>query len=74
MVVCCRFRVLAGHFQTMYPNLNIDVDAELHQLKVSSSECIVWYVAQHRVYETTSQYGFDLWFRPFESCICCLVL
>ncbi|XP_056587998.1 adenylosuccinate synthase, like isoform X1 [Triplophysa dalaica] len=29
-----KFRVLAGHFKTMYPNLNIDVDAELEQLKV----------------------------------------
>uniref|UniRef100_A0AAR2IMQ2 Adenylosuccinate synthetase n=1 Tax=Pygocentrus nattereri TaxID=42514 RepID=A0AAR2IMQ2_PYGNA len=28
-----KFRVLASHFQTMYPNLNIDVDAELEQLK-----------------------------------------
>ncbi|XP_030637099.1 adenylosuccinate synthase, like isoform X2 [Chanos chanos] len=29
-----KFRMLAGHFQTMYPKLNIDVDAELQQLKV----------------------------------------
>uniref|UniRef100_A0A4W4GQI4 Adenylosuccinate synthetase n=1 Tax=Electrophorus electricus TaxID=8005 RepID=A0A4W4GQI4_ELEEL len=28
-----KFRVLAGHFQTMYPNLNIDADAELEHLK-----------------------------------------
>uniref|UniRef100_A0A8C1VT62 Adenylosuccinate synthetase n=1 Tax=Cyprinus carpio TaxID=7962 RepID=A0A8C1VT62_CYPCA len=28
-----KFRVLAGHFQTTYPNLNIDIDAELEQLK-----------------------------------------
>uniref|UniRef100_A0AAY4AQD8 Adenylosuccinate synthetase n=1 Tax=Denticeps clupeoides TaxID=299321 RepID=A0AAY4AQD8_9TELE len=28
-----KFRVLAGHFQTMYPKLNIDVDGELEQLK-----------------------------------------
>ncbi|XP_063059789.1 adenylosuccinate synthase, like [Engraulis encrasicolus] len=28
-----KFRVLAEHFQAMYPNLNIDVDAELDQLK-----------------------------------------
>ncbi|KPP71962.1 adenylosuccinate synthase-like [Scleropages formosus] len=28
-----KFRVLAGHFQTMYLTLNIDVDAELEQLK-----------------------------------------
>uniref|UniRef100_A0A8B9J5F6 Adenylosuccinate synthetase n=1 Tax=Astyanax mexicanus TaxID=7994 RepID=A0A8B9J5F6_ASTMX len=27
-----KFRVLASHFQTMYPNLYIDVDAELEQL------------------------------------------
>lgn len=36
-----RFRVLAGHFQTMYPNLNIDVDAELEQLKVTTFISIV---------------------------------
>lgn len=29
-----RFRMLADHFQTMYPNLNIDADGELQQLKV----------------------------------------
>uniref|UniRef100_A0A4W4GQH0 Adenylosuccinate synthetase n=1 Tax=Electrophorus electricus TaxID=8005 RepID=A0A4W4GQH0_ELEEL len=32
-----KFRVLAGHFQTMYPNLNIDADAELEHLKVMNS-------------------------------------
>ncbi len=26
--------MLAGHFQTTYPNLNIDIEAELEQLKV----------------------------------------
>lgn len=29
-----RFRMLAEHFLTMYPNLNIDIDSELEQLKV----------------------------------------
>lgn len=33
----CRFRVLAGHFQAMYPILNIDVEAELQQLRVKYS-------------------------------------
>uniref|UniRef100_A0A668AN73 Adenylosuccinate synthetase n=1 Tax=Myripristis murdjan TaxID=586833 RepID=A0A668AN73_9TELE len=28
-----KFRVLAEHFLTMYPNLNIDIDSELNQLK-----------------------------------------
>lgn len=31
-----RFRMLADHFQTMYHNLNIDVDGELQQLKVTT--------------------------------------
>ena len=29
-----RFRMLAEHFLTMYPNLNVDIDSELEQLKV----------------------------------------
>lgn len=29
-----RFRMLAEHFLTMYPNLNLEVDSELAQLKV----------------------------------------
>lgn len=33
--------MLAGHFKTMYPNLNIDVDAELEQLKVTTFIVIV---------------------------------
>ncbi|KAL0994075.1 hypothetical protein UPYG_G00117470 [Umbra pygmaea] len=28
-----KFRVLAEHFQTMYPNLNVDIEKELQQLK-----------------------------------------
>uniref|UniRef100_A0A665XD40 Adenylosuccinate synthetase n=1 Tax=Echeneis naucrates TaxID=173247 RepID=A0A665XD40_ECHNA len=32
-VFSCRFRMLADHFLTMYPNLNVDVDQELEQLK-----------------------------------------
>ncbi|XP_061753865.1 adenylosuccinate synthase, like isoform X2 [Nerophis ophidion] len=28
-----KFRILAEHFQTMYPNLNVDIDGELKQLK-----------------------------------------
>lgn len=30
----CRFRMLADHFLAMYPNLNVNVDSELEQLKV----------------------------------------
>lgn len=33
----CRFRMLAEHFRTMYPNLNVDIDSELQQLKVRSA-------------------------------------
>uniref|UniRef100_A0A7N6AXM7 Adenylosuccinate synthetase n=1 Tax=Anabas testudineus TaxID=64144 RepID=A0A7N6AXM7_ANATE len=29
-----KFRMLAEHFLTMYPNLNVDIDGELEQLKV----------------------------------------
>lgn len=29
-----RFRMLAEHFLTMYPNLNVDIEEELEQLKV----------------------------------------
>lgn len=36
-VLRCRFRVLAEHFLTMYPNLNVDIDGELEQLKVKWS-------------------------------------
>uniref|UniRef100_A0A669BZ94 Adenylosuccinate synthetase n=1 Tax=Oreochromis niloticus TaxID=8128 RepID=A0A669BZ94_ORENI len=28
-----KFRMLAEHFRTMYPNLNVDIDSELKQLK-----------------------------------------
>lgn len=29
--------MLAEHFRTMYPNLNVDIDSELEQLKVRSA-------------------------------------
>lgn len=29
--------MLAEHFRTMYPNLNVDIDSELQQLKVRSA-------------------------------------
>lgn len=31
--------MLADHFLTMYPNLNIDTDSELEQLKVRTQQC-----------------------------------
>ncbi|KAF3841339.1 hypothetical protein F7725_007201 [Dissostichus mawsoni] len=33
-----KFRMLANHFLTMYPNLNVDVDSELQQLKEYAEE------------------------------------
>lgn len=35
LFLSCRFRMLAEHFLTMYPNLNVDIDSELQQLKVN---------------------------------------
>lgn len=48
LVVFFRFRKLAGHYLVMYPNLNINIEEELEQLKVrkqpDSGICIkaVW--------------------------------
>lgn len=33
-----RFRILAEHFQKMYPNLNINIDTDLEQLKVGETK------------------------------------
>lgn len=33
-----RFRMLAEHFQKMYPNLNINIDSDLEQLKVGETK------------------------------------
>lgn len=39
----CRFRMLAEHFLTMYPNLNVDIDGELEQLKVRTAvDAFLW--------------------------------
>lgn len=56
-----RFRVLAGHFQTTYPNLNIDIDAELEQLKVIS---VLAYF--NMICETAHSWTCQVIFSPFH--------
>lgn len=52
--------MLAGHFQTTYPNLNIDTDAELEQLKVISI------LASFSMCSTSKSWTCPVLFFPFH--------
>lgn len=52
-----RFRMLAEHFLTMYPNLNIDIDGELEQLKVRTSHHVEPRNTDRSTYDSISEFS-----------------